>query len=180
MTVYHSDNTPDRSSAVDPLDRIDEMTSLVEAARAVPMSGNAMVARNELLGLLDELRADLPTEIRRAQALLEERDKVIAAGRREADRIIAEAEAEHARLVSVAEVTVSAEHEAARILGEARAEAQRRREETDEMIDTALANFEQMLQRTLAYVERNRDKMQALSEIGPYDSGRDSENPLPF
>ncbi|HEV7823311.1 MAG: hypothetical protein QOC93_3964 [Actinomycetota bacterium] len=180
MTVYHSEHTPDRSSTVDPLDRIDEITALVEAARAVPMSGNAMVARNELLGLLDELRADLPTEIRRAQALLEERDKVIAAGRREADRIVAEAEAEHTRLVSVAEVTVSAEHEAARILGEARGEALRRREETDEMIDTALANFEQMLQRTLAYVERNRDKMQALSEIGPYDSGRDSENPLPF
>jgi vacuolar-type H+-ATPase subunit H len=180
MTVYHSENTPDRSSAVDPLDRIDEITVLVETARAVPMSGNAMVSRNELLTLLDELRADLPTEIRRAQALLEERDKVIAAGRREADRIIAEAEAEHARLVSVAEVTVSAEHEAARILGEARADAQRRREETDELIDTALANFEQMLQRTLGFVERNRDKMNALSEIGPYEAGRDSENPLPF
>jgi cell division septum initiation protein DivIVA len=165
---------------VDPLDRIDEITALIEAARAVPMSGNAMVGRNELLALLDDLRADLPTEIRRAQALLEERDKVIAAGRREADRIIAEAEAEHARLVSVAEVTVSAEHEAARVVGEAKADAQRRREETDEMIDTALANFEQMLQRTLAYVERNRDKMQALTEIGPYDAGRESEHPLPF
>ena len=180
MTVYHSENTPDRSSAVDPLDRIDEITSLVETARAVPMSGNAMVSRNELLTLLDELRADLPTEIRRAQALLEERDKVIAAGRREADRIIAEAEAEHTRLVSVAEVTVSAEHEAARIVGEARADSQRRREETDQLIDTALANFEQMLQRTLAFVERNRDKMNALSEIGPYEAGRDSEHPLPF
>jgi cell division septum initiation protein DivIVA len=165
---------------VDPLDRIDELTALIENARAVPMSSNAMINRHEALSLLDDLRADLPTEIRRAQALLEERDKVIAAGRREADRIVAEGEAEHARLVSVAEVTVSAEHEAARILSEAKADALRRREETDEMIDTALANFEQMLQRTLVFVERNRDKMQALTEIGPYEAGAESEHPLPF
>lgn len=164
---------------MDPLERIDELTVLVEGARAVPMSGNCMVNRNDLLSLLDDLRVELPTEIRRSQALLEERDKVIAAGRREAERIIVEGEAEHARLVSIAEVTVSAEHEAARILAEARAEAQARREETDEQIDTALANFEQMLQRTLGFVERNRGKIQALTEIGPYDQVEPEHKPMP-
>ena len=28
--------------------------------------------------------------------------------------------------------------------------------------------------------ERNRDKMQALTEIGPYEAGEESERPLPF
>jgi len=164
---------------VDPLDRIDEITSLVEAARAVPMSGNAIVHRNDLLQMLDELRADLPPEIRRAQALLEERDKVIAAGQREAERIVQEGEAEHARLVSEAEVTVSAEHESNRILTEARAEAQRLRDEVETYVDTTLANFEQVLNRTLSTVERGRDKMRALSEVGGFEPDRES-GPLPF
>ncbi|HEX6682438.1 MAG TPA: hypothetical protein VF062_06560 [Candidatus Limnocylindrales bacterium] len=164
---------------MDPLDRIDDLIALVEAARNVPMSRNCMVDRGEVIGMLDQLRAELPAELRRAGALLEERDKILDAGRREAERIIQEGEQEHARLVSVNEITVSAEHEGARIIGEARAEAQRLRDEVDEYVDTALANFEQFLTRALASIERGRDKMHALREIGSFIPEQD-ERPLPF
>jgi regulator of protease activity HflC (stomatin/prohibitin superfamily) len=165
---------------VDPLDRIDEIISMVEAARSVPMSRtNFMFDRGEMIALLEELRAELPSDLRRAVALLEERDKIIDAGKREADRIVGEGETEHARLVSVNEITVSAEHEGARIISEARAEAQRLREEVDDYVDTALANFEQFLTRALASIERGRDKMHALREIGTFQ-GEENERPLPF
>src|SRR5918999_2400500 len=108
------------------------MIATVEGARAVPMSRNCLVDRNEMINALEELRVELPSELRRAANLLDERDKVLDAGRREADRIIAEGEQEHARLVSVHEIVVSAEHEASRILGEAREEAQRLRDEVDD------------------------------------------------
>ena len=158
---------------MDPLDRIDEIIALVEGARSVPMSrNNCMVDRGEMIGLLDQLRAELPGELRRAAALLEERDKILDAGQREADRIISEGEAEHARLVSINEIVVSAEHEGARIIGEARAEAQRLRDEVDDYVDTALANFEQFLTRSLASIERGRDKMHALREIGSFAGRR--------
>ena len=164
---------------MDPLDRIDEIISMVEAARSVPMSRtNFMFDRGEMIALLEELRAELPSDLRRAVALLEERDKIIDAGKRESDRIISEGEAEHARLVSVNEITVSAEHEGARIISEARAEAQRLREEVDDYVDTALANFEQFLTRALASIERGRDKMHALREIGTFQG--EDERPLPF
>lgn len=164
---------------MDPLDRIDDIIAMVEAARSVPMSRNCMVDRGELIGALDQLRAELPGELRRAAALLEERDKILDAGRRESDRIIHEGEQEHARLVSVNEITVSSEHEGARIVGDARAEAQRLREEVDEYVDTALGNFEQFLTRALASIERGRDKMHALREIGSFVPG-DDDRPLPF
>ncbi len=164
---------------MDPLDRIDEILALVEGARSVPMSRNCMIDRGELIAALEQLREELPTEMRRATALLDERDKIIDAGRREAERIIAEGEAEHARLVSVNEIVVSAEHEAGRITGEARAETQRLREEVDDYVDTALANFEQFLTRSLASIERGRDKMHALREMGSFQA-EENERPLPF
>jgi vacuolar-type H+-ATPase subunit H len=164
---------------VDPLDRIDEVIALVETARSVPMSRNCIVDRGEMIGSLEQLRVELPAELRRAGALLEERDKIIEAGQREAERIIAEGEAEHARLVSINEIVVPAEHEAARIIGEARTEAQRLREEVDDYVDTALANFEQLLTRSLSAIERGRDKMHALREIGSFQVEED-ERPLPF
>jgi regulator of protease activity HflC (stomatin/prohibitin superfamily) len=171
------------NNAVDPLDRVDELIALIENARSMPMSrANCVVDRGHLIGALQELRAELPTEVRRAVALLEERDKIIDAGRREAERIISEGEAEHARLVSINEIVVSAEHEAARIMADARAEAQRLREEVDDYVDTALANFEQLLTRSLASIERGRDKMHALREMGSYGGGSQDadERPLPF
>jgi cell division septum initiation protein DivIVA len=164
---------------VDPIDRIDEIIALAENARSVPMSRNCMLDRGELIGLLDQLRAELPTELRRAVALLEERDKILDAGRQEAERIIRESEAEHSRLVSINEITVSAEHEGSRIITEARAEAQRLREEVDDYVDTALANFEQFLTRSLASIERGRDKMHALREIGSFVPDQE-KGPLPF
>lgn len=165
---------------MDPLERIDEIIAMIETARSVPMSrSNCMVDRTEMIGVLEDLRSDLPAELRRAAALLEERDKIIDAGKREADRIISEGEAEHARLVSVNEITVSAEHEGARLIAEARAEAQRLRDEVDDYVDTALANFEQFLTRALASIERGRDKMHALREIGTF-TAEEGERPLPF
>lgn len=169
---------------VGPLDRIEDIIAYVEAAKAIPMSRNCKVDRAETIGLLEELRGELPGELRRADAMLAERDKIIEAGEKEAERIIAEAEDEHARLVSAHEVVVSAEREGHRIVTEARNEAQRLRDEVDEYVDTTLANFEQFLQRALAGVERGRDKMHALREIGsfsapPADTSAESEKPLP-
>jgi cell division septum initiation protein DivIVA len=166
---------------VDPLDRIDQIIALVEGARSMPMSRiNCVLDRAETIALLEDIRSDLPAEIRRAAALLEERDKIIDAGTREADRIITEAEAEHHRLVSINEIVVSAEHEANRLISEARAEAQRLREEVDEFVDVTLANFEQLLNRSLSAIERGRDKMHALREIGSFGPTEEDGRPLPF
>ena len=161
------------------MDRIDEIISMVETARNVPMSRNCMIDRGELIGLLEQLRSEVPSELRRAAALLDERDKILDAGQREAERMIAEAEAEHHRLVSLNEVVVSADREGARMIHEARQEVQRLREEVDEYVDTTLANFEQFLTRSLASIERGRDKMHALREIGSFQ-GDERDHNLPF
>ena len=81
----------------------------------------------------------------------------------------------------MSEVVVSADRESARLISEARAEAQRLRDEVDEYVDTTLANFEQFLHRSLASIERGRDKMHALREIGTFSTDDEpaTERPLP-
>ncbi len=146
-------------------EKLDEITSLVEQARAMPMSASCIVNRPELLTLLEELRALLPQEIDLAEQLLAGRDQVVEEGRSEADRIIAAAQDERMRLVSETEVFAQAQHEAARIVAEANADGESMRQQVDEYVDAKLATFEITLNKTLSAVSRGRDKLRGRGEL---------------
>ena len=69
-------------------DLLVELRDLVESARTMPMSASVLVNREEILGLVDEIFAGVPEEVRHARWLLKERDEFLASARREADDII--------------------------------------------------------------------------------------------
>ena len=48
---------------MDSLDRLQNAITMVEEARAVPLSASCVVHRGELLGILDEVRGSLPTDL---------------------------------------------------------------------------------------------------------------------
>ncbi|MDQ1703304.1 MAG: hypothetical protein QOF57_2556 [Frankiaceae bacterium] len=145
---------------LDDVDRkLEQLAELVENARAMPMSASCIVNRSEVLSLIDELRALLPSEVREAQFLLGDREGVMAEGRVEADAIIAAAEVERARLVSETEVMALAAAESERVIAEARDEAVSMRREVDDYVDQKLATFEVVLTKTLTAVERGRERL---------------------
>ena len=160
--------------------KLDELTAMIENARAMPMSASCVVNRAELLGYLDEVRALLPTEIGEAQRVLDDKGAVIAEGQVEAERIIESAKAERARLVSRAEVMREATREAERTLEGARADAERMRVEIDDYVDGKLANFEVVLHKTLQAVEKGRAKISGRHELdGLSEHALADEPPLP-
>lgn len=144
---------------MDVYDKIDEIADLVESARAVPMSASCMVNRGQLLDLLDDLRDLLPEDVKRAELLLRDREAVVQEGRDEAIRIVERGRAERERLVMASDVVREARDEAARILGEAETEARERRRELDDYCDAKLASFEVTLHKTLAAVDRGRERL---------------------
>lgn len=161
--------------------KLDEITSMVESAKSMPLSASVLVNKAEMLALLDELRAALPEELREAQWVIKDREEVIDAGRKEADRIVADAKAEQARLVSRTEVMQSATKEAERILDEAKENARQMRLEVEDYVDAKLANFEVVLHKTLGAVERGRDKLRGRHELEELRDGSNllPEDPLP-
>ncbi len=146
-------------------EKLDEITALIESARAMPMSASCIVNRAEVVTLLEELRALLPEEFDLAEQLLAGRDQVVAEGRDEADQIIAAAHEERMRLVSETEVFAQAQLEASRIRGEAEDEAESMRQQIDAYIDGKLATFEITLNKTLNAVHRGRDKLRGRSDL---------------
>ncbi len=157
-------------------DLLDELTDLVTAARAMPMSASCIVNRGQVLDIVDDIRAALPDQIREADALIEDREHVLAAARTEAQPILSGAEDEKAHLVSQEWVYAAAVREAEVVRSEAETDAARMRRETDDYVDGKLANFEVALQKILVAVERGRDKIRTrnVADDEPLD-----EEPLP-
>jgi hypothetical protein len=159
-------------------DKIDEIVAQIESARAMPMSASCIVNRSQLLAMLDEVRDLIPAEVQRAESLLHERDDVVEAGRREAEQIIAEAHLERERLVGETEVHREAVAESERRLALADHEARKMRQEVDDYVDTKLANFEIVLNKTLTAVLRGREKLQGRHEMEQLAEVHD-DAPLP-
>ena len=163
-------------------DKLDELTAVVEGARSMPMSASCVVNRGEVLALLEELRGLLPEEFRHAQMLLADRESVVDEGRREAQRLLGRAEEERLNLTSQTEVVREAHVEAERILAEAVTDARTMRSEADDYVDTKLANFEVVLDKTLAAVHRGREKLSGRSPRVDLSGERDdpaiSHHPL--
>ena len=168
-------------------EKLDELTSLVEEARSMPMSASCIVNRAEVLGLLEEMRELLPEEFRHAQLLLDDREAVVDEGRREAQRVIAAGRG-RARPAHVRDRGRGCRRGPGRA-DPARGRSRRRqtmRAEVDDYVDSKLANFEVVLDKTMAAVRRGRDKLRGRTEhdhfAGPHDDDfshpLDDEEPL--
>ena len=144
--------------------KLDELTDLIEQARAMPMSASAIINRAEVLELVDDIRATLPAQLADADLLLARRDQLVAEGRAEAERIIDSAYAEQGRLVSETEVHRQALIEGERIIHESQLTADRTQNEVDDYVDARLANFEVVLEKTLGTVARGRAKISGRAE----------------
>ncbi|MEV5974444.1 cell division initiation protein [Streptomyces sp. NPDC051921] len=139
--------------------KLDEIVATVQNARSMPMSASCVVNRAELLSLLDEVREALPGSLAQAQELLGGRELMVEQARQEAERIIEAAHAERGSIVSDSQVARQSQGEAERILAEARREAEEIRAEADDYVDSKLANFEVVLNKTIASVDRGREKL---------------------
>lgn len=145
-----------------PLDlevKLSALEAMVRDAKAVPLSASIMLNRAEAEGLVSELIASTPEQVRQARLLVKERDELIENARVEANRILNEAKAERDRRISRTEVIQAANREADRIVTEAREEARTIRLEAEDYVDAKLANFEVVLHKTLGAVERGREKL---------------------
>ena len=95
---------------------IDMLYERIEDAKSPALKPNmSMVDRDEMLDLLDELRAQLPVEIKRAQELLAAREKFVDDAKRDVDRMMRQAELEAKTKVSDSEVLYAAKEKARQI-----------------------------------------------------------------
>ena len=98
---------------------------VIAASRPMPLSASVMIAKDEVLDLLQAAQERLPEELTHARWVLKERDEVIAAAHGESEAILREAQARAGQMVQRTEVVREANEAARRIVAKA--------EEADEL-----------------------------------------------
>ena len=137
-------------------DQLDHLEATVRGAKAMPMSASCLVNRAEMLEMVGRLRGALPANLDHANAVLSERDAVLAASRLQAERIVETARVEREELIAQSDVLVAAGERAATLVAQARAESTRLLADADRYVDRKLAEFEVLLDHLGSQVNNGR------------------------
>lgn len=144
--------------------QISELEEMVSKARRMPLSSSIMVSEKGLFDLIDQLRANLPEELKQARWIIKERSEMLDEARRESDKILAEARMRAEEMVAETEVVRAAKKESAEMLEEARSNARKIRLEAEDYADEKLANLEATLHRLVSTIRKGREKLQGKVE----------------
>jgi vacuolar-type H+-ATPase subunit H len=124
---------------MDILQLIDRLEELFNDAKAVPFTHNVVVDEDKMLELIDQMRIAIPEEVKKAQQLVAQRDRVMAQAQEEANRTLQIARDKADQLVQKDIVTQEAQRRADQILAQARAEAEGVRTDADNyVLDTLM------------------------------------------
>lgn len=143
---------------------IDMLYERIEDAKSPALKPNmSIVDRDELLDLLDELRAQIPIEVKRARDLLSARDRFVEEAKRDVERKLRQADLEAQAKISESEVLYAAKERARRIVTRAEDRSRQLYQVANEYAEDALARTEEAVQAALDEVRESRSNFRAAS-----------------
>ncbi|MBE0682049.1 MAG: hypothetical protein IH589_09040 [Anaerolineales bacterium] len=124
---------------MDILQLIDRLEELFNDAKAVPFTHNVIVDEDKMLELIDQMRIAIPEEVKKAQQVVAQRDRVMAQAQEEANRTLQLARDKADQYVQKDMIMQEAQRRADQIVSQARAEAEATRVDADNyVIDTLM------------------------------------------
>ena len=105
---------------MDILHLVDRLEELFNESRPLPMMRKVVVDEDKMLRLIDQMRVSIPEEIKKAQQLLSQRDRLIAQGQEEANRTLQLAREKASQLVEKDAIIQSAQVRANQIIEQAK------------------------------------------------------------
>lgn len=139
---------------------IDRLEELLNQSRPLWFTHNVIVDEDRMLDLIDQMRVAIPDEVKKAQQILAQRDRILAQAQEEANRTIAIAREKGDQLVERDAIVQAAHARAEEIISQARVEIQSTRREADDYALDTLRRLEIEMERSISQV-RNGIRMLA-------------------
>jgi cell division septum initiation protein DivIVA len=114
-----------------------------------------------MLDLIDQMRVAIPEEIKKAQQIITQRDRILAQAKEEANRTLAIARDKAEKSLEDDELIQSAKTRAEQIIQEAQKEAVNTQHEADKYVLDTLTNLEMQMDRILSQVRNGITTLRA-------------------
>ena len=146
---------------MDILHLIDRLEELFNESRAIPFTHNVIVDEDRMLDLIDQMRVAIPDEVKKAQQVTAQRDRILAQAQEEANRTLALAREKGDQMVERDSIVQSAQARAEQAVAQIRADAEQTRHDADKYVVDTLTGLELELERVLNQV---RNGIRALQD----------------
>ena len=139
---------------------IDRLEELFNESRPIPFTHSVIVDEDRMLDLIDQMRVSIPEEVKKAQQLLVQRDRIMAQAQEEASRTLALAREKSEQLVDRDGIVQAAQSRAEQIIAQARVEGEQTKREADEYVLESLTRLEMEMERSLTQVRNGIHALQ--------------------
>lgn len=146
---------------------LDLMEETLEDATGLPFAGGKRVVDiDKMQDIIDEVRLNLPTEVRQARAIVNDRADIVSDAKREAEAIVRKAEERARILVGEQEIVKAAQQRAAEIVSGAQTQAREMRTTVTDYCENMLRVTEEQLARNAAEVKTVRANLRQTAKKG--------------
>lgn len=136
---------------------LDTIEDTLEESTSMPLSGGKrLVDVEKVRDYLDDIRANLPGELRQAQQIVNDRAQIVDTANAQAQAIVKKAEERARILVSDAEIVKAAQQRAAEITAAAQSESRTLRQTVTDYCDNMLKTTEEAMVENAAQVKNVR------------------------
>lgn len=137
---------------MDILHLIDRLEEILNESRPLPFTHNVIVDEDKILDLIDQMRLAIPDEVKKAQQVYAQRDRILAQAQEEANRRLELAREKSDQMVERDAIVQTAKARAEEIIAQAHEEIRTIRQEADNYVLETLTRLEVELDRALTQI----------------------------
>ena len=143
-------------------DLLDEMDALVDKSKGIPLvKGKALIDVEQLRSIIDDIRLNLPVEIRKARGIVGEHSEILSEARKDAESITRKAEERARQLVSQEEVVRRATIQANETITQSQTKAREIRKTATDYAENVMRKTEEIISEKLGELRRARSNLQS-------------------
>ena len=136
-------------------DFLDQIDELLDHAFGLP-GGRCVVDSEKMRVVVDDIRLNIPAEIKQARGVMSERSDIVSSAKKEAENILRAAEERARVLISQEEVTKLAQQKAGEIVAQAQQKGREMRGAAQSFVDDIMRRSDENLTLSLSEVRKAR------------------------
>jgi len=149
---------------MDILHLVDRLEELFNNSKPIPLSRNVVVDENSFMDIIDQMRISIPDEIKKAQQVIAQKDRILAQAQEEANRTVALAREKSEKMVEKSEVYLAAQAKVEQITEQARRDSLQTQQEADRYVVDTLSGLERELKKVLQQVQNGINSLNPAPE----------------